>query len=227
MLEILKQYDILYVEDEPDIQANISEYLRYYFKKVYLAKDGQKALQCYKRHKPRVLLLDINIPSIDGLTLATKIREIDQEIRILMLTAYTEKEKLLAATELKLTKYLIKPVEPKYFKDALLLLAKELTNIDNRFQKIAKECIWDIKNKTLIVQQSQIPLTAKEQKLLELLIAKIGKSVHYTDIMVAVWEESLDKEISIDSVKNLVSKLRKKLPGCNIVSVYGVGYMLK
>ncbi len=227
MLQILKHHTILYAEDEPDIQANISEYLRHYFKEVYLAADGAEALRCYRKHQPDALLLDINIPSVDGLTLAAKIRAENPDISILMLTAHTEKTKLLAATELKLTKYLIKPGEPKYFKEALTLLAHELSRKQSRYRKIGDDCFWDTETRTLTHHETPVTLTAKEQKLLELFLEKRGKTVHYPDIMVTVWEDALDKEISVDSVKNLVSKLRKKLPACDISSVYGVGYMLK
>jgi DNA-binding response OmpR family regulator len=227
MHEILKRHTILYVEDEPDIQANIGEYLRGWFKEVHTASDGEEALTLYHTLRPDVLLLDINIPSIDGLRLAAKIREDDQSVRIIMLTAHTEQEKLLAATELRLTKYLLKPVEPRQFKEALTLLAKELSHEGNRFVKLGTDALWDKEKQTLLLHETPLSLTAKEQRLLELFVAKRSQTVHYTDIMVAVWEEALEKEISIDSVKNLVSKLRKKIPGCNIASVYGSGYILK
>ncbi len=226
MVQILKNCSILYVEDEPEIQANISEYLKYYFKDVHLTSDGAQALKLYQKLKPQVLLLDINIPSIDGLTLAKKIRQTDQTVKIIMLTAYTEKEKLLLATELKLTKYLIKPVEPRYFKEALKIVAKELNQQNSQFQQLGNGYHWDKSSKQLLLHDKNITLSTKEQKLLELFINKANHTVHYTDIMVAVWENSLENDISIDSIKNLVSKLRKKIPNCNISNVYGSGYML-
>lgn len=114
MISMLKKHSVMYVEDEPEIQRNIAEYLGNYFGEVHLASDGQEALDQYSTHRPDVLLLDINLPNIDGLTVAKKIRESDQNTEIVMLTAFTEKEKLLKAIELKLTKYLVKPVAPRF-----------------------------------------------------------------------------------------------------------------
>lgn len=116
MTSILKDHSILYVEDEPSIRANIVEYLESYFDTVYTASDGAQALELYNKHRPDIAMLDINLPYMDGLTVAREIRSQDEKIKLVMLTAFTDKEKLLQATELKLTKYLVKPVAPKLFK---------------------------------------------------------------------------------------------------------------
>ncbi len=227
MLQILQNYTILYVEDEPDIQANIAEYLQSYFGRVLLAQSGEEALEHYKREAPDVLLLDINLPGIDGLKVAKKIRSQNGQIKIVMLTAYTEKEKLLAATELKLTKYLIKPVEPRDFKETMQLVAKEIAEHSGDFVKIAPGCIWDNDQKVLRKNDIPIPLSPKEDRLIQLFIDKKGETVTYADIMLAVWDDALEREISIDSVKNRVSQLRKKLGSNCLHSVYGIGYILK
>jgi DNA-binding response OmpR family regulator len=227
MLSILKKHSILYVEDEPEIQANIAEYLGNYFTEIHLASDGQEALDQYNKYHPDVLLLDINLPKVEGLTVAKEIREQDDSVKIIMLTAFTEKEKLLKATELKLTKYLIKPVPPKEFKATLEMLANELMSNPSHFLHLSEDCIWDSDQEQLIHNNRPIVLAEKEHRLLKLFINRKGKLVSYEKIMLAVWEDAFDREISIDSVKNQVSQLRKKLPRGCIASVYGEGYTLK
>lgn len=227
MPSILNACTILYVEDELEIQANVAEFLRGRFKTVYLAADGEKALELYHQHHPDVLLLDINLPKHSGLDVAKEIRQQDQTVKIVMLTAYTEKEKLLAATELKLTKYLIKPVAPKVFKETLEILAQELTQNPSRFLSLNECYSWDRKLEQLSLNSNVVNLTEKEHRLLKLFISNKGAAIRYEKIMTTVWEESLRKEISIDSIKNQVSKLRKKLPDDCIASVYGEGYILK
>jgi len=133
MSSILKERTILYVEDEPQIRTNIIEYLESYFGTVYAASDGAEALEMYHAHTPDVALLDINLPHIDGLSVAKEIRSLNSKIKIVMLTAHTEKEKLLKATELKLTKYLIKPISPKAFRETMQQLAQELLEGDAGF----------------------------------------------------------------------------------------------
>ncbi len=227
MLSILKDHSILYVEDEPEIQKHITEYLESYFGMVYVASDGKKALELYDTHHPDALLLDINLPFVSGLDIAKQIREKDQAVKIVMLTAHTEKEKLLTATELKLTKYLIKPVAPKLFKETMELLANELRLNPSRFLNLASNCVWNKKQEVLRINDVPISLTGKEHRLLKLLIENKGSSISSEDIMIAVWEDAFDKEISYDSVKNQISHLRKKLPNGCIDAVYGKGYMLK
>jgi len=226
MLSTLKKYDVLYVEDEPEIQANISEYLSSYFGNVHLASDGCEAVDQYNKHHPDVLLLDINLPNLDGLCVAQEVRKQDSVIKIIMLTAFTEKEKLLKATELKLTKYLIKPVAPKVFKETLRLLADELMDNPSRFLKLCDDYIWDMEQEELIKDGQNVTLSEKEHRLLKLFINDKGKAVRYEKIMSTVWEGAFDREVSIDSVKNQVSQLRKKIPNIHIFSIYGEGYIL-
>lgn len=226
MLPILKDFSILYVEDEPKIQALIARYLRHFFKTVYVATTGLEALELYEVHHPDVLLLDINLPLLNGLDLAHMIRKENKAIKIIMLTAYADQKKLLLATELKLTKYLIKPLDPKYFKEVLHLLAAELVEDLPRFIHIASHCVWDTAHETLTLHNQTVVFTQKEQHLFKLLLKRKGSSVSYEDIMVAVWEDAFDKEISIDAVKILVSRMRKKLPQECITSVYAKGYTL-
>jgi len=227
MLEILKESTILYAEDEPEIQANIVEYLEEFFGTVHTAQNGTQALELYERYRPDVLLLDITLPYVDGLSIAREIRQKDQHVKIVMLTAHTEQEKLLKATELKLTKYLIKPVTPKEFKETMQLLADELLKNPSRFVSLSKGCIWDNQEERLSVHGQDIELSEKKHLLLKLLIIQKGQVVTYEDIMVTLWEDSFEQDISIGSVKNQVSLLRKKLPEGCIDSVYGIGYRLK
>ena len=227
MLSILKNHSILYVEDEVEIQKYIAEYLSHYFSNVFLADNGEMALTLYNKHHPAVALLDINLPLIDGLKVAKKIREQDQTIKIVMLTAYTDQEKLLLATELKLTKYLIKPVQPSAFKETLNLLAQELSENPTRFLNLNDCYLWDKQQQHLLHDNKVINLTEKEHRLLKLFIQYNGKTVSYNKIIITLWEDSYERDISIDSVKNQVSKLRKKLPNNSLTSVYGVGYLFK
>jgi len=227
MSDILKEHSILYVEDEPSIRKNIIEYLESYFGTVHTASDGAEALEAYYKHYPDVALLDINLPYIDGLSVAKEIRSQNPKTKIVMLTAHTEKEKLLRATELKLTKYLIKPISPKTFKETMHLLAEELLADGDSYLSLSDGYVWDSENERLFKNSLEIPLSTKERTLLKACIEKHRSVITYEEIMIAVWEDAFDRDISIDSVKNQVSLLRKKLPAGCLESVYGKGYRLK
>ncbi len=228
MLAILKSKTILYVEDEPQIQKSVRTYLEHYFGRVIVADDGQMALEYYRRYHPDVLLLDINLPKRDGLEVAREIRREDDTTKIVMLTAHTEQEKLLVATELNLCKYLIKPVTPKHFKMMLQLLAEKMAKeaTSREIISLTPTCYWESETQQLWHEGTPISLSLKERKLLQLLLEHRQQRVSYEDIMVALWEDAYEREISLNSVKNQVSSLRKKAPNLKIESIYGVGYVL-
>jgi len=101
---------VLYVEDDQVVRENFTQILEHYFAQVIVAEDGINALKMYKEHQPQVAILDISIPHLSGLQLAEKIRAENEDIQIIMLTAFSEQEKLLQAVNLQLFAYLIKPV---------------------------------------------------------------------------------------------------------------------
>ena len=226
MKNLLKNYTILYVEDEPSVQKNMLEYLEGYFKEVFVASDGKDGLEKYNNHKPDAMLLDVDLPYMDGLSLAKEVRAIDKKVSIVMLTAFTEQDKLLKATELKLVKYLVKPIDIIAFKETLDLLAQELTDVSKDIVMLENGYSWNLNSESLYCNQEKIDLTTKEILLIKLLIENRHSSISFETIMAEVWVDDFDKEISFNSVKNLVSSLRKKLPKDCLKSVYGKGYML-
>lgn len=227
MRNLLKDFTLLYAEDESNVQASMMEYLKTYFKEIHLASDGQEALDLYKKIQPDVLILDINMPKISGLDVAKRIREKDEDVRILMLTAHTEKDLLLEAVEIEMTRYLVKPVKPSEFKKALDKTAEELVSKSKKLIKFSNGLCWYIKEEVLKENNLAIYLTPKEKKLMSLLASKRGTCVSSEDIMANVWEDNFYDEISKDSVKMQVNYLRKKIPKGAIENIYGKGYCLK
>ena len=226
MKKLLKHYTILYVEDDLSVQKSMVDYLKSYFKDVFVASDGKKGLEVYYKKRPDAMLLDIDLPYLDGLSLAKEVRSVDKNVSIVMLTAFTEQDKLLKATELKLLKYLVKPIDIVAFKETLDLLAQELTDSSKDVVILGDGYSWNLNSETLFCNRDKIDLTIKEILLLKLLIENRHSSISFETIMAEVWVDDFDKEISFNSVKNLVSSLRKKLPKDCLKSVYGKGYML-
>ncbi len=224
---ILSRYSVLYAEDEPSVQKSTAEYLQRYFKAVYIAGDGEEALRLYASKRPDAMILDIAMPSIDGLSVARRVRTRDRSTVIVMLTAFTDTEKLLQATELQLCKYLVKPVSLVDFKRTLKKMAQVLDERDARYLMLDASYRWDLRAKRLLHGDTPVKLTPKEAALLELFVANLNRCVSYAEIMATVWEEHVDSDVSIESVKLQVHFLRKKLPADTIHNVYGRGYLLK
>lgn len=221
-------YKILFVEDEELLRKNYTDYLKMNFNEVIEAKDGQEAFELYKKHKPDILIVDINIPKIDGLKLLEMIRESDIETKAIILTAHADKDFLLRAASLKLVKYLEKPVNRKDLKETLKLAINEITtySITNiKIMELKENLIWDNELKELSFQNNNIELTNKEKLLLELLSSQINKVFSYDEIFFHVWN-NYNEEASFNALKNLIRRLRKKLPDDTILNIFNEGYKL-
>lgn len=220
---------ILYAEDEIETRKNYTNYLKRYFKEVYVAQNGEQALEFYKEHKPNIMLLDINMPFINGLELTKKIREQDKKTRIIILTAHLEQDKLLFAAELNLTKYLPKPISRIKLKEALneaVNQYKEL-NEDSLIFELREGFSFNRDSKKLIFENSEIKLTKYESLFLELMTSKKDRVFTSDEIYNYLWDEVETCESSATKLKDLIKRLRKKLPKDSIENIYGAGYKLK
>jgi DNA-binding response OmpR family regulator len=220
-------YTVLFVEDEVEIRQNFTLYLKHFFKAVYEAGDGKEAYEIYKDKKPDIMIVDINLPSMSGLELLGKIRQNDHTTRALILTAHSDSEYLMQATQLKLTKYLLKPITRAELKEALALTIEEL----QRFSTVSKdvtyfqECYyWNHTSQELFQDEKPISITPIERKILTLFFNNINRFLSYDDIIIDVWDDY--EEDKRNALKNAIRKLRVKLPNETIVNLYGEGFKL-
>lgn len=127
---IKNNYSVLYVENDLILKEKYLRFLRLFFKNVYEASNGQEALEKYYIYKPDVAILAINIPKKDRIAVAKEIREIDENIMLIMLTAYSNTSQLLDAKDLNLFKYLIKPMKTfeleDLFRDTIIKIKSNL-----------------------------------------------------------------------------------------------------
>jgi len=84
---IQSNFSILYVEDDATLRSIYVELLQLHFKHVYEASDGKEAIEKYSLYQPSVVILDINIPKINGLKVAKIIRDKNPDVILIMLTA--------------------------------------------------------------------------------------------------------------------------------------------
>ena len=220
-----KQFSILFVEDEKEIRDNYTTYLKRHFLNVYEAVDGEVGYKIYKDKKPEIMIVDINLPKLNGIDLLKKIRETDQVTKVIMLTAYSDVKYLLDATELKLVKYLVKPITRSELKDALDLAINEFSKFEvlqKDILHLKEDYMWDFKTKQMFCNSKVVPLTNKEQQILSLLLENPNNVLTYDDIVVEVWGSFEDDKI--DSLKTLIKNIRKKVPKDTVKNVFGVGY---
>lgn len=221
-------YTILYAEDDEQVRTNYVLYLENYFKDIYQAKDGKEALAIYKDKKPDVLLLDITMPEINGLEVAKMVRNTDETTPIIVLSAHSNKEFLFEAIKLNLVDYLIKPINRNEFKSVIENTLKKIdeSKISDEDEKVyvSRTCYWDRSKRLFFYRNRIVDLTKNERILFELLLNHKDEIVKPNQISAYVWDN--ETKINDASIRNLVKRLRKKLPVDIIQSIYGSGYIL-
>ena len=217
---------ILIAEDEKQLLNSMVEYLELFFEKVYTAEDGLTAYEIYKKQKPDIIIADIHMPRLDGLSMIEKIRKKDLQTKIIITTAHSEKEKLMQAIELHLVKYLVKPVQSDKLKEILLTLVDELRQKRDRIY-LKESFYWDKTKKKLFHDEDEIALKPKEQKVLELLCSRTNQSISAIDIYNYLYEDQPERDFSSNAITSLMKRIRQKLPKETIKSSYGVGYILQ
>jgi DNA-binding response OmpR family regulator len=215
---------ILIAEDEEKLLRSMVEYLQLFFTNVYATGDGKSAYARYKSDHPDIIIADIHMPHMDGLTLIKKIRETDRETKIIITTAHSDKEKLLQAIELNLVKYLIKPVQSDILKSLLFTLVEEIRDTHTSIP-LKEGYRWDRTRKRLFHENREIELKQRERKVIDLLISKAEQTVSSIDIYNHLYEDQPERDFSSDAVTSLIKRLRQKLPKGTLKSIYGVGYV--
>lgn len=221
--EMLKNFTILYVEDEDDVRRNAVEYLKRLCKEVLEAKDGKEALVIWKEHRPDIIITDINMPRLNGLDMAHYIRSQDHEVQIIIATAHTDTQYLMQAVELQLVKYLIKPITKEKLIAALQQSVALIEDKSKFSLPLSETCAYNAYSHTITCDDKEIKLTKNEQLFIDLLAHHSSRVVRYEEIENAIWPY---EGMSQDAIRSLVRGLRKKVPEGAIDNISGSGYKL-
>lgn len=200
---------LLYAEDDKESRENYAYVLSTLFDTVYTAADGKEALEIYEERSPDVLLLDITMPGIDGLDLVTQIRRHDKKTHIVMLTAHSQRDRLLRAVNLKLDAYLIKPMDDELLLDAMRKIIKEMEN-ENKIALI-NGLVWDKGHHLLTYEGKVLKTTKKETLLLDMLGRKAGSFFSRNTIILHVWSDETHDETHDHKLTQLIYRLNNKI----------------
>ncbi len=215
--------DILIVEDNKELADLLCDFLRAENYSVQVARDGEEALLFYKEQNPKLIILDIMLPGIDGFAVCKKIRE-ESNTPILIVSAKTEKEDKLNGFVLGADDYIEKPY------DIDIMLAK-IAGIFKRRYALDEVICGDIKinkvRRTVCKNDVQIEMTAKEFDLLVLLIENKGKTLTKEYLFNQIWGSDSFSEQQTLTVH--IKWLRQKIEDDpknpkHIQTVWGVGY---
>ncbi|CAA6806295.1 MAG: Diguanylate cyclase/phosphodiesterase (GGDEF & EAL domains) with PAS/PAC sensor(S) [uncultured Sulfurovum sp.] len=123
-------FSILYVEDEIETQEAIQSILETYFKKVFVANNGEEGLSIYNQESPDIVISDISMPVMDGLVMAEEIKKIKSTQVLALFTAFNDPAYLKKAAQLNIDTYMMKPLNREQFFNSLsfLVLTLEMEN---------------------------------------------------------------------------------------------------
>ena len=121
-IEKLKSLKILFVEDEEEPRRTAVAYLKRRVGELYEAANGQEGLELYKRHKPDIIITDLNMPVMGGISMLKKIREVNPFVPVIITTAYGDKPYYMEANRLIIHTYLVKPFSLQDLEKELLKL---------------------------------------------------------------------------------------------------------
>ena len=216
---------ILVVDDEEDILEFLSYNLRAEGYDVIVADNGILAIELAKQQQPSLIILDVQMPDMDGITTCEKIREIPslKETVVTFLTARSEDYSQVAGFEAGADDYITKPIRPKVLVSRVRALLKRrgITQDTNSIIELGDIVIDKEKHLTTYKGQEVI-FAKKEFKLLKLLISKPGKVFTREEILEKVWGTDIivgDRTIDVH-----IRKLREKLADHYVKTVKGVGY---
>lgn len=215
--------NILIVEDEIRIRFLLRDYFQEEDFLVYEAENGKEALEIFKSNKIDLIILDIMMPVMDGLTVLEKIREVST-IPVILLTAKGQEEDKLQGYDFGADDYITKPFSPKVLVAKVKALLKRTSEkIDSSTQNFNGLVINKL-SREVKIDENILSLSPKEYELLIYLASNEGIALSRDNILDNVW--GIDYYGDIRTVDTNVKRLREKLgdKANYIVTVRGSGY---
>jgi two-component system OmpR family response regulator len=221
-LKILKNLNVLYVDDDSEACESMDATLKYYFKEVYIAKNGYEALEVYKKKSCNILLVDYDMPMMNGYEFLKEVREENSLIPAVIISSYDDKDKLFNAIKLELVEYLLKPFEHSELKELFKNILDWMEKKSLLEYHLADNCIYSLTTKQIIKDHKIIDLTSSEYKILEYLLFNENRLIPYENLIELNSEDSNQK-----SLVSQIYKIKKKIGVDIIKNVKNEGYILK
>jgi len=221
--------DILVIEDNIDLTANIVDFLESNQHILDVAHDGRLGFQLAKENDYDFIILDINLPQIDGLTLCQKLRQEEKkDTPILMLTAKDTLDDVLKGFSAGADDYLIKPFSLHELLDRLFALhARSIGKVVERNLKV-QDLIFDEKKFEVTRQGHNLELTPTDKKILRLLMINAPDIVKRQHIEREVWGDlPPDSNVLRTHIHTLRTIIDKPFEPPLLKTVRGVGFCLR
>ncbi|QEH67593.1 response regulator transcription factor [Cellulosilyticum sp. ST5] len=218
---------LLIIEDEISILEALQKGLKKEGYAVDIVSDGNEAMEYLELNSYDLVVLDINLPGIDGLSILRNLRKEDIDTRVIIISANREIEDRIKGLDLGANDYLVKPFDFQELKARIRsLLRRKFVSQPNILQESGIEI--NLSTLKVTYKERDIPLTLKEYGILKYLIENKGRAVSSEELFEHVWDEHSDPFSKVIRVH--IYSLRKKLVNATgkdniITTLKGVGYL--
>lgn len=220
-------YRILIIEDEKNLNKILQDYLRHNGFEIVSAFTGKEALFLWQREALDLILLDLNLPDMDGLDLLREIRKTDQ-VPVIMVTARADEVDRLVGLELGADDYVSKPFSPREVVARVKVVLRRANPPIIQPTQLRLGCLlMDLRSHTATITGRMLELTPAEFQLLAALIAEPERAFTRLELLEATQGRSFEGyertiDIHIKNIRHKLKQLDSDTP--YIQTVFGVGY---
>jgi len=215
---------ILLLEDELMLRSSIEEYLEALGHKVIAFGNGEEAYEAIKQDAFDLLLLDINIPKMNGLSLLKALNEIEHAFPTIFISANVDIDDISRAFELGASDYLKKPFHLKELGIRIDKIKKEYEIKNLKHIILSSKYVFSKEEQMLFYNNNVQVLTKKQLQIVTLLCESMGVVVDFEKFRTYVWN---DEPIDNASIRAEISRFRKLLKEDFIINLKGVGYKIE
>lgn len=215
------------VEDDENIQDIVRAYLEKEGYTTTILRSAEEAWDLWKTHPPDMWVLDIMLPGMDGYELCKRIRA-ESDVPIIIISAKDDEIDKILGLELGSDDYLTKPFSPRELVARMKRLFKRTSHTNQSIpeDKLQVDALVIYKNDRLVFWEGQeIEITTKEFDMLLLLVKHVNRAFSREQLLTDIWGN--DYFGSDRAVDDLIKRLRKKMNGIQIDTVWGYGYRLR
>ncbi|DAB33945.1 MAG TPA: hypothetical protein CFH82_07865 [Sulfurospirillum sp. UBA12182] len=215
--------NLLFISNDPSTKKDLSNFLQLYFDKVLYIDNTKKCHKALKKEKISLIILDVNDTYFSELIFLQEFRRIDTKTKIIMLSNLSNVHFLIELISLRLTKYVLKPINLKYFREIIFSAIDEIKKeqYDNNIVYLVENYSWNIALKKLFKNNVAVYLTKSEITIFKYYCNHRNEIFSYFDIL-----DILDRDCEgdVNKAKMILKRLRKRLTPEIIKNIYGLGY---
>jgi len=214
---------ILLLEDDILLNEAIAQYLLGEGHAITPVRDGDVCLHILQEHTFDLLILDINVPNIDGLSIVETLHTLKKIVPVIFISTLIDIEDISKAFELGCFDYLKKPF---HLKELSLRINKiiQTTRVEHHHKRLSTCYSFNADSMTLFFNQEPQALSKRQLKIIDFLSHHRGFVCSYEMFMASVWD---DIDVDVATIRAEVNRLKSALKEDFIVNIRGVGYMVK